>query len=293
MKVGFIGLGRMGQVIAARVLGDGHDLTVYNRTAEKAAALGKAGATVAQSVAEAAKGREVVITMLADDAALKAVSLGQGGLIEAMPEGAVHMAMGTHGVDATRDIAASHAKAGRLFLAVPVLGRPNVAAEGQLGLVPAGPPEAIARCKPLLEVMGRRVFDAGPAAESAAAIKLANNFVLGCAMEVMGEAFALVRKYGVEPAVFNDVLTDGLFACPAYKIYAEIIAEEAYHRIGINALLGLKDARLALKAAEAVGVPLPSGEVWRDRLVGAIDNGDGEKDWSVVALEQARHSGLA
>ncbi len=293
MKVGFIGLGRMGQAIAARVLGGGHDLTVYNRTAEKAAALGQAGATVAGSVAEAAQGREVVITMVADDAALEAVSLGRGGVIEAMPEGAVHMAMGTHGVEAMRDIAAGHAAAGRLFVAVPVLGRPDVAAEGQLGLVAAGPPEAIARCRPLFEVIGRRVFEAGSAPESAASIKLANNFVLGCATQVMGEAFALIRKYGVDPSVFHDVLTEGLFACPAYKIYAAIIAEEAYHRIGITATLGLKDASLALAAAGAVGVPLPSGEVWRDRLLDAIDSGDGDKDWSVVALEQARRSGLA
>jgi 3-hydroxyisobutyrate dehydrogenase-like beta-hydroxyacid dehydrogenase len=116
--------------------------------------------------------------------------------------------------------------------------------------------------------------------------------VLGCAIEVMGEAFTLVRRYGVDPAVLYEVLTDGLFASPAYKIYGDIIAKEDYDRVGITAVLGLKDANLALSAAEAVNVPLPSANVWRDRLLGAIAHGDGERDWAVVALEQARASGF-
>ena len=105
-------------------------------------------------------------------------------------------------------------------------------------------------------------------------------------MEAMGEAFSLVRKYGVDPAVFYDVMTDGLFAAPAYKVYGDIMAKEDYDRVGITATLGLKDANLALAAGEAAGVPLPSCNVWRDRLVGAIAHGDGERDWAVMALEQ-------
>ena len=292
MKVGFIGLGRMGQAIAGRVLGAGHDLAVFNRTPDKAAELGAAGATVAGSMAEACRDREVVITMLAHDAALDEVTRGDGGILQSLPGGAIHMAMGTHGVDIARALAGAHEEAGQIFVAAPVLGRPDAAAEGQLGIVPAGPPAAVEHCRPLFDVIGRRTFDAGPDPASAASIKVANNFVLGCAMEAMGEAFALVRKYGVAPAVFYDVMTDGLFAAPAYKIYGDIIAKEDYDRVGITATLGLKDANLALAAGEAAGVPLPSGNVWRDRLVGAIAHGDGECDWAVMALEQARASGL-
>ena len=127
----------------------------------------------------------------------------------------------------------------------------------------------------------------------APAIKLANNLVLLCAIQAMGEAFSLVRKYDVQPQVLYDVMTDALFAAPAYKVYGKIIVDQSYDRVGQMALLGLKDANLALAAGEAVGVPLPSGNVWRDRLVGAVAHGDGDKDWAVMALEQARASGLA
>src|SRR4029077_10992882 len=122
--------------------------------------------------------------------------------------------------------------------------------------------------------------------------KLANNFVVGCAIEAMSESFALVRKYGVPPEVFYGVLTDGLFACGAYKAYGKIIAEERYFPAGHRGVMGLKDAGLIFAAAEAVGVPLPSGNVWRDRLLGAIAHGEGEHDWAVMARDQARASGL-
>ncbi len=136
----------------------------------------------------------------------------------------------------------------------------------------------------MFEAIARRSIEAGADPEAATAIKIANNFVLGCAIEAMGEGFSLVRKFGVAPQVLNEVMTDGLFACPAYKAYGKIIVEESYDRVGQMAVLGLKDANLALAAGEAVGVPLPSGNVWRDRLVGAVAHGDGGKDWAVMAL---------
>ncbi len=292
MKVGFIGLGRMGQGIATNVLGAGHELTVFNRTAGKTDALAGAGASVAASIGEVCAGREVVITMLAHDAALEDVLHQEGGLLQSLPEDAVHMAMGTHSVAVTVAAAAAHAAADRMFVACPVLGRPDVAAAGQLGLVPGGAKDAVDRCRPLLEAIGRRSFEAGEDPASSAAIKIANNFVLGCAIEAMGEGFALTRGYGVETSVFYDVLTDGMFNCTAYKVYGDIIAKEDYGRVGITAVLGLKDANLALAAGEAKGVPLPSGNAWRDRLVGAIAHGDGDKDWAVVGREQARASGF-
>jgi 3-hydroxyisobutyrate dehydrogenase-like beta-hydroxyacid dehydrogenase len=292
MKVGFIGLGRMGQGIAGRVQGAGHDLVVYNRTQEKAAGLEKAGARVVGSIAEACAEREVVITMLAHDQALEEVALGAGGLRSALAKGAIHVAMGTHGVAATRTLSRAHADAGQLYVAAPVVGRPEVAAAGQLGIVAAGPAAAVAKCRPLFDVMGRRTFDAGTDPAAAAAIKLTNNFVLGCAIEVLGEAFVLAEKHGVARAVLYDVLTDVLFACPAYKGYGDIIAKQDWDRIGITARLALKDCNLALAAAESVEVPLPSGSAWRDRLISAIALGYAEKDQSVVAVAQARASGL-
>lgn len=291
MKVGFIGLGRMGQAMARRILDGGHELAVYNRTPDKVRALGDSGAKIVGSITEAALYGEAVFTMLADDAALEDVVWHQG-LLQSLPRGRIHICAGTHGVGIMGKLQAAHAQAGQIMMASPMLGRPEVVASGQAGVVVAGPPEAVARCRPLFETISRRVFVAGSEPAAAAAIKIANNFVLGCAIEAMGEGFSLVRKYGVAPQVFYDVMTDGLFASPAYKVYGKIIVEESYAKVGQMATLGLKDANLALVAGEAVGVPLPSGNVWRDRLVGAIAHGDGRCDWAVMAREQARASGL-
>ncbi len=290
MKVGFIGLGRMGQAISARILGAGHELVVYNRTRSKADELESQGASVADSIAEACKGREVVFTMLSDDAALREVV--HGGLLESLPKGAIHVPMGTHSVTALAEIDEAHNGAGHAFVACPVLGRPDAAAAGQLGLVPAGPPEAIEKLAPIFEVTGKRTFNAGTNPAGAAAVKLAHNMILGCAIQAMGEGFSLTRKFGVEPQVFSDVLTEGLFAAPAYKIYGGIIVNQSYDQAGFTTKLGLKDSNLMLAAGEAASVPLSSCNVYRDRLLSAVAHGAGDKDWSIIASEQAKLSGL-
>lgn len=292
MKAGFIGLGRMGQAMARRLIEAGHDLSIYNRSAEKLRELTANGARPAADIAKAAQYGDAVFTMLADDAALEDVAFRPGGLVQSLPKGGIHICSGTHGVAVIRKLAAAHAQSGQHLLAAPMLGRPDVVAAGQAGMVAGGAPETLERCRPLFEAIARRTFIAGSDPAAAAAIKIANNFVLGCAIEAMGEGFSLIRKFGVEPQVFYDVMTDGLFASSAYKIYGKIIVDESYSKVGQMAVLGLKDANLALAAGEVVGVPLPSGNVWRDRLVGAVAHGDGDKDWAVMALEQARASGL-
>ena len=292
MRIGFVGLGRMGRGIAGRLLGGGHELAVYNRTPEKAADLVAAGATAAASIAMVCERREVVVTMVSDDAALADVAMRAGGLRDALPAGAIHVVMGTHGVAIVRELTQAHAAAGQTLVAAPVLGRPDAAAAGQIGIVAAGPAGALARCEPLFAIIGRRTFVAGETPEAATSIKLANNFVLGCAVEAMAEAYALVRRHDVAPQVLYDVMTDGLFAAPAYKIYGKIMVEAGYDQVGFTTRLALKDMRLVLAAAEAAGVPMPSASVLRDRLVGAIAHGDADRDWSVLAREQARAAGI-
>ena len=289
MKVGLIGLGRMGRAMSGSLLRGGHELVVFNRTPGRAGELVEAGAREADSIAEACEGREAVLTMVADDAALAEVTQA---LVEALPDGTVPVAMGTHGVGAIKAAAAAHAEAGQPFVACPVLGRPEAAEAAQLGIVPGGPPDAVERCLPLFEAMGNRIFRAGPLPESATAIKLANNFVLGCAIEAIGEGIALVRKYEVDPHVFHEVLSEGLFAAPAYKTYGRIIADEDYDHVGFTVELALKDARLILEAAELARLPLPSANVYRDRLLTATAEGDDQKDWAIMAQVQARSGGL-
>jgi 3-hydroxyisobutyrate dehydrogenase-like beta-hydroxyacid dehydrogenase len=293
MKIAFIGLGRMGQAMSRRLLEAGHELAVYNRTPDKAKPLEAAGAKATGSIAEAARQREAVFTMLTDDAAVENVARQKGGLLESLPRGGIHICSGTHGVGIIQKLDGWHRERGQILIAAPILGRPEQVLAGQVGIVVGGPADALARCAPLFAAIGRRSFAAGDDPAAAACIKLANNFVLGCAIEAMGEGFALVRKYGVHPEVFYDVMTDGLFAAPAYKVYGKIIVEQSYDKVGQIATAGVKDAKLVLAAGDAAGVPLPSGQVWHDRLAGAVARGDGGKDWAVMALEQARASGLA
>ncbi|HYR90063.1 MAG TPA: NAD(P)-dependent oxidoreductase [Terriglobia bacterium] len=293
MNVGFIGLGRMGKGMASRILSGGHDLVVYDVVPQATAEFAQSGARVASSVADVCKDREVVITMLAEDFAVHEVAFGSGGMCASLPPGAIHMAMGTYGIATIRALETAHAGANQILLAVPVLGRPDLAATGQLGIVPAGPEEALKRCEPLFQVIARRVFHAGPKPESASAIKLANNAVLGCAITAMGEAFSLIRKYGVEPQVLYDVMSEGLFAgAPAYVGYGKTMVDETYDKVGSPVTIGLKDANLIAAAANIARVPMPSHDVYIERLLGAMANGDGDRDQAVLAREQARASGL-
>jgi 3-hydroxyisobutyrate dehydrogenase-like beta-hydroxyacid dehydrogenase len=292
MKVGFVGLGRMGQGMARRLLDAGHDLWVFDQFATQAASLTAAGAKLAPSVAELAARSDVVVTMLVEDATILQVALAPKGIAESLPKGAIHLVMGTHGVAVVRQLEAAHRAAGQTLVAAPVLGRPDLAASGQLGIVAGGPPEAVARCTELLKSMGKRIFEAGAKPESATAIKLANNAVLGCAMVAMAEGFALVRKYDVQPQVFQDVMVEGLFGATAYKVYGQKMVDESYDQVGSPITVGLKDASLIAAAANLARVPMPSHNVYLDRLLGCVAHGDGERDQAVLAREQARASGL-
>jgi 3-hydroxyisobutyrate dehydrogenase-like beta-hydroxyacid dehydrogenase len=293
MKVGFIGLGRMGTAMAGRLIEGGHGVGVFNRTPEKLKPLTDRGAKALRSVKQAATFGEAVFTMLTDDAALMDVVTQPGGIRESLPKGGVHICGGTHSVAAIEKLNALHTAGGQILIASPMLGRPDVVAAGNATTLPGGPAKSVEHLGPLFAAIAGRVVEAGSDPVNAAAIKIAHNFVLGCAIESMGEGFALTRKFGVKPDVFYRVLTEGLFACWAYKTYGKFIADEQYLPAGQRAVNGLKDANLALAAGEAKGVPLPSGNVWRDRLVGAIAHGEGEHDWAVMAKDQARASGLA
>ena len=292
MRVGFIGLGRMGRGMAHRLHGGGHELVVHDVVRAAGDELVKAGATFADTAAALCAGREVVVTMLVEDAQVIDVATRAGGLCASMPKGAIHLAMGTYGVGAIRALGEAHAKAGQVLVAAPVLGRPDLAASGQLGVVSGGPAAAVAQVAPLLALMGRKTFHAGDLPESATAIKLANNMVLGCAMVAMGESFSLVRRYGVAPQMFYEVMTEGLFASTAYKGYGKTMVDQTYDNVGSPITVGLKDAKLIQQAADLANVPMPMHNVYKDRLLGAVAHGDGDRDQAVLAREQARASGL-
>ncbi len=292
-RVAFIGLGRMGEGMAAQLLGSGYPLVVHNRTPQRAEKLAAEGAEIAASTATACSRSRIVVTMLSDDQALAEVALGEHGVAESLEAGGLHIAMGTHGVPVIRRVHDAHVERGQLFLAAPVFGRPDAARAGKVRVVAAGPRAAFELGLPVLEAMAASVTDAGDSPEAATSIKLINNFLLGCAVEALAEAFSLARRHGVEPKALFDVLAGGGFMAGANRTYAELMVGDQFDNPGFSAELALKDVTLVLAAGERARVPLPSAAVVRDRLLGAIAHGDGDQDLAVLAREQARAAGLA
>lgn len=282
MKVGFIGLGQMGSGMAARLLGAGHDVTVYNRTRAKTAPLREKGASVAETPADACANAEAVFTMLADDHAVEDVAFGEHGILGALPSGAVHVSSSTLSVDFTKRLAAAHADAGQRFLSAPVFGRPDVAAAGQLFVVAGGDADTVSFVQPLLDVIGRQSFVMSDRPEAAALVKLSGNFLIASMIESVGEAMALVDRGGVSRQAYIDLLTSTLFNAPVYKGYGQLIADRKYEPAGFAAPLGQKDIRLALAAAEELRVPMPVASLLRDRLLRLLANGGQKLDWSAI-----------
>ena len=282
MNIGFIGLGAMGRGMAARLLASGHPLRVWNRGAGPAHELAVQGAHAVASAAQAAA-VDVLFTMLADDASTRAVLL-EGGALDALAPGSIHVNMATVSVAFAREMAQLHAERGVGYIAAPVLGRVDVAAAGKLNIVAAGPIDAIERVQALFDLMGQKTWRFGTAPEQANAVKLGANLTLACAIEAMGESAALVGAHGIEAAGFLDLLGNTLFAgSPVYKGYGAMIAQERYSPAGFKLSLGLKDVGLANDAAAAQGLRLRFGAVLRETLQEAVARGDGELDLAALA----------
>lgn len=288
MDIGFIGLGEMGGAMVGNLLKAGHTVRVWNRTAAKAEALAQAGARVVATPAEAFGG-DAVISMLADDAALREVI--DIALLESAPRGLVHVNMATISVALAQTLAKEHAERGVQYVAAPVLGRPDAAQAAKLTIVAAGASAAIDRVQPLFDVIGQKTWRVGDEPQHANVMKLAANFMLASAVESLGEAAALLGGYGVAMRDFLDVVTGGPFPGPVYAGYGGMIAEGRYEPALFKARLGLKDVRLALAAADAVSTPLPVASVVRDSLIEAMAHGDGERDFAVLGKVAARRAG--
>src|SRR5579864_1249210 len=291
MNIGFIGLGKMGRGMAQNLISAGHAVTVWNRTAGRADDLQKLGAQVAASPAEAAL-TGVVITMVADDAALESVVFGENGILKALPSGGLHIGASTISVALSKRLTAAHAAAHQSYVAAPVFGRPEAAAAKKLSVVAAGAAADLARSQPIFDAIGQRTFIVGNEPHAANTIKLLGNFLIATTIESFGEAFALARKSGIAPEKLLEVLTGTIFTAPIHQGYGGIIAREAYEPAGFAAALGLKDARLVLQAADSAGVPLPVASLVHDRFLSAIGHGHAEKDWSVIAKLAAEDAGL-
>ncbi|WP_116424898.1 NAD(P)-dependent oxidoreductase [Pseudomonas citronellolis] len=291
MKIGFLGLGGMGAGMAANLIRGGHQVHLWNRSPaalEPLLALG--GLAAADPVA--AFDADVVISMLADDTATRAVLLDSGALDSARP-GLIHLSMATLSVALVGELAERHRQRDVAFIAAPVFGRTDVAEAGKLNILAAGPAEAIVEVQPLLDLMGQKTWPLGDDPLSAAAVKIAGNFMIASAIEAMGEASALAKGFGVEPAQLLDIMGSTLFNAPVYRNYGALIAEQRYEPAAFRLVLGLKDVGLALAAGQSRHVPLPFASVLRDNLLEAVAQGDGERDWAALAQVAMRRSGQA
>jgi 3-hydroxyisobutyrate dehydrogenase-like beta-hydroxyacid dehydrogenase len=290
MKVGFIGLGHMGAAMAGSLLKAGHEVTVYNRTPAKAEALVAQGAKAAIDVSGACGG-DAVQTMLSNDAAVEDVVFGDGGIIDNLPPGAIHISSSTISVALSEGLAAAHEKAGQQFIAAPVFGRPDAAATGQLVIATSGTPAAIEAATPLLDAIGKTTFVVSATPKDANLVKLSGNFLSASVIESLGEAIALIGKAGLDRRQYLDFLTSTLFGAPVYKIYGGLIVDGTFEPAAFAAPLAYKDIRLALAAADDLRVAMPFASVLRDRFLTLLANGGDKLDWSAIGQMAANDAG--
>jgi 3-hydroxyisobutyrate dehydrogenase-like beta-hydroxyacid dehydrogenase len=290
--IGFIGLGNMGEPIAANLIQAGYALRVYNRTASKSAPLVAKGAVSASAAEDVATPGGIAFTMLADDRAVEDVCLPAGSFVERLGAGGIHISLSTIAPATARKLAEHHKKYQVEYLAVPVFGRPEAAAAKRLWVCTSGAAAAKQRVQPLLAAIGQAIFDFGDDPGAANVLKLCGNFLIASAIEALAETFALARKNGIDPKAVADMLGKTLFACPVYQAYGKSIAEQRFEPAGFRLALGLKDINLALQTAASSAVPMPLASLLRDRWLTAIARGRGDMDWTAVALGVAEDAGL-
>jgi 3-hydroxyisobutyrate dehydrogenase-like beta-hydroxyacid dehydrogenase len=282
MRVGFVGIGTMGSGMAGCLLAAGFELTVYNRTPGRVAALLDQGAREARGLDDFGA-CEAVFTMVSDDAASAALMF-DGGLLEAMAPGAVHVESSTVSVAHARRLAEAHAARGHGFVSAPVSGRGEAAAAGKLFVIAAGERDAFDRCVPLFDAIGQgtHYFGANPAAANA--VKLAVNAMLAGTIALMAETYTMVARWGVAKGDFHDFVAGGILGSQVVKTYGGMIAEDRTQPAGFAVPLGLKDLRLALAAAEAAETAMPIASVVRDELIQAMAQGYADHDWAALGL---------
>lgn len=276
MDIGFIGLGAMGSAMVRNLVAAGHSVRAWNRS-------GNPGIDEIEMVSNAADALQgdVAFTMLSDDSAIRDVILDQALLLQAR-RGLVHVVTSTISITFAEELDSAHTAAGLHYISAPVLGRPNVAAAGELNILAAGNPDAIEKISPLFEVLGKKVWRLGDNPKRANAAKLAANMMIMMAIEAMAEAAVITEANGLDRASFFDLILNTIFGGRSYQTYSANIINETYEP-GFKAHLGLKDLRLATAAADAAGRELPMLDAVHARMKAAVEAGMGDRDWSVMA----------
>lgn len=292
MRIGFIGIGKMGLPMAQRLIAAGHELVVWNRTAGRAKALLREGAIAAGTPAEAEVGADAVVTMLFDDEANEEVLYGPNGLIDAFSPGALHISASTISVALSERLTEEHARRGVDFVAAPVFGRPNVAEAGRLWIVAAGASDAVERARPVLEPLSRGISVVGTRPSQAHALKLGGNFLISAMIHSLGESFVYAAAQGIDPEVFFETINSALFQSPFYAAYANVMLHPPEHP-GATIDLGAKDIRLLREAAAAAGTRLSLADTLAEVFDQARRSGLADEDWAVGQYKMAQIRGRA
>ncbi len=275
MNVGFIGLGRMGSAMARNLAKAGHTVRAWNRSSDATRSID--GVAMVASPVEVFRA-DAVFTMLSDDAAIRDVLLEPGVIRNTRPD-LVHVVTATISVEFADVLQAAHDAAGSGYVSAPVFGRPEIAESGQLNIMAAGQTEAVAKVRPLLEVLARKVWVMGTDPKQANAAKIAGNMMITMAIEAMAEAVVLTSRHGLASELFFELILNTLFAGRSYETYSKKIMQNDFEA-GFRAALGLKDLGLALAAA---GNALPLLNAVHARMAETVSAGFGDKDWSVMA----------
>ena len=286
-----VGLGRMGEAFVGNLLADGLEVKVFDRDQERGRAMGARGEVPVDDHAGLGS-CPVVVTSLPNDDALTRVTLGDGGLVDTLAAGAIHISMSSVNPDLCRRLARAHAAAGQEFVAAPVFGNPDLASARGLFIVASGNAPAIARIGNLLDRLGQRMFLLGEDPGAAPLMKLGGNVLTALTLQSMGEVLALPRKSGIDGRAGFEVLTNSLFDGKVHKAYGGKIVEQRYRPPGMTTPLAVKDLRLALAEAEKSLVPMTAASLVHDRLLAVMARGWSDLDWSALGLLAAAEAGL-
>jgi len=291
-SIGFIGLGTMGEPIAASLIQAGYSLKVYNRTASKAEPSVAKGATAVKHHADVATPGGIVFTMLADDRAVEEIADSHGSFVERLGSGGVHVSLSTISPSTASRLSANHARHKVAYVASPVFGRAEAAAARKLWVCTSGSAAAKQRVRPILEAISQGIFDFGEDVGAANVVKICGNFMIASTIETISEALVLAQKNGLSRSDVAEFFGKTLFACPIYQSYGKKIAAQEFEPAGFSLKLGLKDVNLAIQTATASSMPMPLASLLHDRFIASIARGRGNWDWMGIATNALEDAGL-
>eukprot|EP00908_Phaeocystis_cordata_P010093 Transcript_20939.p2 GENE.Transcript_20939~~Transcript_20939.p2 ORF type:complete len:333 (+),score=134.76 Transcript_20939:209-1207(+) len=297
-KVGMVGLGAMGTPMCENLMAAGYQLTVCDSHPGRVEAMVAKGATAAATPAEAASGVDAIVTMVPNDAVLKAVTCDRDtGLLRTFG-GGVHVSCSTVHPDTSRELAALHAEAGSQYVGAPIFARADGVANRLASFVVGGEAGAIATARPLLEANANGVFEFGDDPGAGNVVKICGNYMIASTIQTCAEALSLAEKSGLDRQAVMTMLNTTIFDCLIHRGYGDRVAQRSHVPgeplvgPGFQLELGLKDVTLVCDVARKVQAPMPVATLLHDRLLAAAARGRGQLDWSAVALSASEEAGV-